>query len=235
MSDRRGWPPRLAQGVVAGVVVLGTMLLDLVLAGPAAADNCGDISDCFPSAKGILFALAAVLILVGILALLSGGPGVLAFLAAAAAESGGGGLALAGGGILTEAGVLTVSATGVVQVVAGVAAVAEGTVLLSQASDASGSSSGSSSGGSRGGDSSGSGSGANLSSRPSQIADRLRFSVREVKDAIHAVKTNMPRSGPVRNPDVMVDLETGEVYPQLEHGGVGDSIGNIFDYLPGGG
>lgn len=29
----------------------------------------------------------------------------------------------------------------------------------------------------------------------------------------------------------MVDSETGEVDPEIEGGGVGDSIGNIFDYL----
>jgi len=29
----------------------------------------------------------------------------------------------------------------------------------------------------------------------------------------------------------MVDPETGEVYPEIEGGGVGDSIGNIFEYL----
>ena len=216
-------------------VVLVALAVDLSLSDPAFGDNCGSISDCFPSAKGILFALAAVLILVGILALLSGGPGVLAFLAAAAAESGAGGLALAGGGILTEAGVVTVSAAEVAQVAAGVTAVTEGTVLLSQASDST-SSSGQDGGQVGGGSgSSGTGGDANLSARPGQIADRFDASVRQVKDAIHAVKQNMPRSGPVRNPDVMVDLETGEVYPQIEGGGVGDSIGNILDYLPGGG
>ena len=72
-------------------------------------------------------------------------------------------------------------------------------------------------------------------SPPSQIAERLRVSTREVKDAIHAVKTNLPRGGPICNPDVVVDAVTGEVFPQLPGGGVGDSIGNIFDYLPGAG
>ncbi len=61
------------------------------------------------------------------------------------------------------------------------------------------------------------------------------MTTRQAKDAIHAVKRNMPRSGPTRNPDVMVDLNTGEVYPQLPEGGVGDSIGNILEFLPGGG
>lgn len=206
------------------VLVLASTVLDLVLPRPAGADNCGDISDCFPSAKGILFALAAVLIVVGILALLSGGPGVLALLAAAA-ESGGGGLALAGGGVLSEAGVV-VTAAEVVEVVAGTTAIAAGShIMLSEAASSGGDSSGGS----------GAGGGRNLSSRPGQIADRFDATTREVKDAIHAVKRNMPRSGPVRNPDVMVDLETGEVYPQLPEGGVGDSIGNILEFLPGGG
>lgn len=70
-------------------------------------------------------------------------------------------------------------------------------------------------------------------SRPSQIADRLGVSTREVRDAVHALRTNLPRGGPVRNADVVVDVVTGEVYPQLPAGGVGDSIGNIFDVLPG--
>ena len=55
------------------------------------------------------------------------------------------------------------------------------------------------------------------------------MSEREVKDAIHDVKTNIPKSSKIRNPDVMVDTKTGEVYPKTPNGGLGDSIGNIFD------
>ncbi len=226
--------PRKLLLICSVAVMLIPIAVDLVLPRPAAADNCGDISDCFPSAKGILFALAAVLIVVGILALLSGGPGLLALLAAAAETTGGGGLALAGGGVLAEAGVV-VTAAGAVEVVGGVAAIATGThIVLSQAAESGGSSgSDGQQGGSSGG--SGSGGGSNLSSRPGQIADRFGRTTREVRDAIHAVKRNMPRSGPTRNPDVMVDLNTGEVYPQLPGGAVGDSIGNILEFLPGGG
>jgi RHS repeat-associated protein len=70
----------------------------------------------------------------------------------------------------------------------------------------------------------------NLTKNVRKIAQKLGKSVREVKDAIHEVKTDMPRGGPVRNPDVLVDTETGEVYPQTP-GGHGDSIGNINDHL----
>jgi len=31
---------------------------------------------------------------------------------------------------------------------------------------------------------------------------------------------------------MQVDPTTGEVYPETPDGGIGDSIGNIFDYLP---
>jgi len=39
----------------------------------------------------------------------------------------------------------------------------------------------------------------------------------------------LPISGPNRNPDVAVDTKTGEIFPKLPGGGVGDSIGNIYD------
>ncbi len=64
-------------------------------------------------------------------------------------------------------------------------------------------------------------------------ADRLDVTPQEVSSAIHQAKRNLPRGGPVRNPDVVVDMLTGEIFPKLPGGVVGDSIGNIFDYLPG--
>jgi hypothetical protein len=70
------------------------------------------------------------------------------------------------------------------------------------------------------------------SNRPSQIADSFGASERDVRAAIERIKQdNLPRGGPIRNPDVVVDLRTGEVYPQLPNGGRGDSIGNLHDYL----
>ena len=39
------------------------------------------------------------------------------------------------------------------------------------------------------------------------------------------------RNGPVRNPDVRIDPVSGEIFPELGGGRVGDLIGNIFDYL----
>ncbi|MDU0314111.1 polymorphic toxin-type HINT domain-containing protein [Phycicoccus sp. M110.8] len=75
-----------------------------------------------------------------------------------------------------------------------------------------------------------------MMSRPQQIADRFNATTRQVKDAIHAAKRQgLPRNGPVRNPDLSVDTNTGEIYPQLPDGGYGDSIGNLWDYLEGGG
>jgi hypothetical protein len=73
------------------------------------------------------------------------------------------------------------------------------------------------------------------SSSPGKIANDTGYTRQQINDAIHAVK-NQPGwrdySG-VRNPDVVVDTNTGEVYPKLPGGGVADdSIGNIYDYLP---
>ncbi len=65
-----------------------------------------------------------------------------------------------------------------------------------------------------------------------RLADDLGYTSREIRDAIHAAKRNLP-PGAQRNPDVLVDLKTGEIYPKLPSGSAAeDSIGNIVDYLP---
>ncbi len=64
-----------------------------------------------------------------------------------------------------------------------------------------------------------------------QLADLFRRNRQAIEDAIHQCKQHMPRSSPIRNPDVVVDKTTGEVYPKLPNGRLGDSIGNINDYL----
>lgn len=51
----------------------------------------------------------------------------------------------------------------------------------------------------------------------------------EVRDRIHDAKQNIPTGTGQRNPDVVVDLDTGEIYPVASDGTVGDSIGNIHD------
>jgi len=68
-----------------------------------------------------------------------------------------------------------------------------------------------------------------LTARIGKIALTLGRSVDEIKKAIHAVKRVADFEG---NPDVLIDLATGEVYPQTVLGEIGDSIGNIFDFLP---
>lgn len=66
----------------------------------------------------------------------------------------------------------------------------------------------------------------------SRLAEMIGKRQREIKRAIEQCKQdNLPRGGPNRNPNVRVDPRTGEVYPELPSGRVGDSIGNIFDYL----
>jgi RHS repeat-associated protein len=54
---------------------------------------------------------------------------------------------------------------------------------------------------------------------------------RAINDAIHECKQNLPRNAPERNPDVVIDKTTGEVYPILKNGLLGDPIGNILDIL----
>ncbi len=67
------------------------------------------------------------------------------------------------------------------------------------------------------------------------IGQELGYSRKDIKLAIHAVK-NKPGwrgIGGNKNPDVVVDTSTGEVYPKLPDGSpADDSIGNVFDYLP---
>ena len=68
-----------------------------------------------------------------------------------------------------------------------------------------------------------------------KLADRLGKSRAEVNDAIHAVKKSLQRfkgKGMKGNVNVTIDPSTGEAYPIIPGGGLGDSIGNIFDYLP---
>jgi len=65
-----------------------------------------------------------------------------------------------------------------------------------------------------------------------KLAQELKKTEKQIRDAIHKVKENLKGSGPKRNPDVKVDPATGEVYPMNPNGSLGDSIGNIFDFLP---
>lgn len=67
-----------------------------------------------------------------------------------------------------------------------------------------------------------------------QLADQLGTRSRDVRRAIEQCKqAGLPKGGPRSNPDVRVDPRTGEVYPEINggKGGLGDSIGNIHDYL----
>jgi hypothetical protein len=66
----------------------------------------------------------------------------------------------------------------------------------------------------------------------SRLADAFRQSNKVIRKAIESCKqAGLPTSGPLRNPDVFV-LTNGEVYPQLPSGGLGDSIGNLAEFLP---
>jgi len=115
--------------VAAGAAIL----LVVGTAGVARADNCGDVTDCFPSGRSVLLALAAVLVLVGLVALAAGGGALLA------GPFGGGSLALASGGVAASAGALSVSAAAAGEIAAGgAAAITSGVLLAAAAEGASG-------------------------------------------------------------------------------------------------
>lgn len=72
-----------------------------------------------------------------------------------------------------------------------------------------------------------------LSKSYRQIADAFNATVAAVRDAIHAAKRYGYFGGARSNPDVVIDLDTGEMYVDLGNGQTSDdSIGNIRDYLP---
>ncbi|PPT06176.1 hypothetical protein CKA32_005133 [Geitlerinema sp. FC II] len=74
-----------------------------------------------------------------------------------------------------------------------------------------------------------------LTTKVGNIADRTGLSDKEIKDAIHAIKRQSPEIrayGQKKNPDVGVDIQTGDVFIQLEKGVFsGDEIGNLGDYI----
>jgi hypothetical protein len=76
--------------------------------------------------------------------------------------------------------------------------------------------------------------GEDLESKVRKIAQDLGYTQKEIDEAIHAVKghSDWRGLGDNRNPDVVVDLRTGEVYPKTKDGVGESSLGNILDHLP---
>lgn len=72
---------------------------------------------------------------------------------------------------------------------------------------------------------------ADYTDKVGKVAEKLGRSVEEINKAIHKVKPKMGRGGGRKNPDVAINPKTGDVRPKTEAGGLGDSIGNIFDHL----
>ncbi len=66
--------------------------------------------------------------------------------------------------------------------------------------------------------------GGETSNKPGKIADSLGVKTKEVKTRIEGVKQSGKLEG---NPDIEVCLDCGEVFPQTDDGGLGDSIGGI--------
>lgn len=71
-----------------------------------------------------------------------------------------------------------------------------------------------------------------LTGNTKKLAEILGKKAKDVEKAIEQCKqAGLPRSGPIRNPNVQIDPISGEVFPEIADGGLGDSIGNILDYL----
>ncbi|WP_051022133.1 hypothetical protein [Nocardia pneumoniae] len=77
---------------------------------------------------------------------------------------------------------------------------------------------------------------ATLTTDPKKIAKQFGVPRGDVNDAIHELKKDAKEiraNGRNNNPDVVVDLESGDVYVKLPGGQASEeSIGNIRDYLP---
>jgi hypothetical protein len=70
-----------------------------------------------------------------------------------------------------------------------------------------------------------------LTGNVNKLARQFQVSTQKIRSAIESVKhAGLPRGGPVRNPDVVIDGE-GEVYPLVSGIPAEDSIGNILDYI----
>lgn len=75
---------------------------------------------------------------------------------------------------------------------------------------------------------------ASLTTKVNKIASYYGVPAEEVRQAIHKIKAQggWRGDGANKNPDVVVDLDTGEVYVKLPGGEVSeDSLGNILDEL----
>ncbi|UGT64184.1 hypothetical protein [Nocardia asteroides] len=75
---------------------------------------------------------------------------------------------------------------------------------------------------------------ASMTTKVGKIANHYGVPPAQVRDAIHEVKRygDWRGDGGNKNPDVVVDLESGEVYVKMPNGQPSeDSIGNIRDYL----
>jgi len=62
-----------------------------------------------------------------------------------------------------------------------------------------------------------------------KIADATGLTPREVRKRLHGAKDRLPNATSTKNPDVVVDLTSHEIYPKAPGGLLGDSIGNILD------
>ncbi|MBI2528478.1 MAG: hypothetical protein HYV93_21155 [Candidatus Rokubacteria bacterium] len=71
----------------------------------------------------------------------------------------------------------------------------------------------------------------NVTNNPKRVAEKFGLTEKQVNRAIHKLKNDLPGHAKSSNPDVKVDLRTGEVYPIGPSGRLGDSIGNVLDAI----
>ena len=71
-------------------------------------------------------------------------------------------------------------------------------------------------------------------SNVSKLAQQLGKKASDINKAIHKIKRKLPRGGGKgipSNPDVTIDPITGDAFPKIPGGSIGDCIGNLFDAL----
>ena len=72
-----------------------------------------------------------------------------------------------------------------------------------------------------------------LSHKISDIASKLGYSKKEIEDAIHKLKSKSKIGGSSKNPDLLIDTNTGDAFIRDPKTGnaADDAIDNIFEYL----
>lgn len=70
-----------------------------------------------------------------------------------------------------------------------------------------------------------------MHTNPKVIARELDLSVRQVKDAIHALKGELNIGGTRSNPDFVIDTSNGDAFVQVGSNRAGELAGNLLSFV----